>query len=140
MLKQGARVGYRGSTAWPGRGRSRRTRAPIGRWIQANIHQHFRRVPSAGACAVHKSAPRGLSADDGQTARRITGSVWLITQAVGKHSPLPRASLVAPAPLPAKLSAKDCSCGGTGFRSGEGGGRHRGPPSLSHVRHRKMSG
>ena len=31
MLKHGARGGYRGSIPWPGRGRSQRTRDPIGR-------------------------------------------------------------------------------------------------------------
>src|SRR5208337_2454498 len=31
MLKHGVRSGYRGSIPWPGRGRSQRTRDPIGR-------------------------------------------------------------------------------------------------------------
>jgi hypothetical protein len=31
MLEDGARGGYRGSIPWPGRGRSQRTRDPIGR-------------------------------------------------------------------------------------------------------------
>ena len=51
MLKHGARGGYRGSIPWPGRGRSQRTRDPIGRWAQARSYQHFRRIPSAGAHA-----------------------------------------------------------------------------------------
>ncbi len=51
MLKHGAHGGYPGSTPWPGRGRSQRTRDPIGRCAQANSHLHFGRIPSAGACA-----------------------------------------------------------------------------------------
>jgi hypothetical protein len=51
MLKHGARGGYCESIPWPVRGRSQRTRDPIGRWAQAKSYQHFHRIPSASAHA-----------------------------------------------------------------------------------------
>jgi hypothetical protein len=51
VLKHSARRGYRGSIPWPGRGRSQRTRDPIGRRHEAKTYQRFRRIPSAGTHA-----------------------------------------------------------------------------------------
>ena len=51
MLKHSARDGYRGSIPWPGRGRSQRTRDPIGRCHLAKSYQQFHRIPPAGANA-----------------------------------------------------------------------------------------
>ena len=39
-LEHGARGGYRGRIPWPGRGRSQRTRDPIGRRQKAKSYQH----------------------------------------------------------------------------------------------------
>ena len=50
ILKHGARGGYRGSIPWPGRGRSQRTRDPIGR-VTKRKATAFRRIPSGGAQA-----------------------------------------------------------------------------------------